>query len=445
VAKAMTGPSHPSAGELTDRVAGILLGRRAGRTWWVAFGISMALTLGLIAGIVVLLREGVGIWGNNMPVAWAFDITNYVWWIGIAMAGTFISAALYLTRQPWRAALARHAEAMTLFALLVSALFPVLHLGRPYFAYWIAPYPDKMDLWPQWRSALTWDFFAIGTYVLVSLLYFFGSLVPDAAAMRDRAKSRGAQVFHGLLALGWRGEAGEWRTHAAFSRWLAIVAVPLVFSVHSMVAFDFSEGLLPGWHSTVFPPFFVAGALFSGAAMVALLSLSLRRAYALEDIITADHLDKLGKLILAAGWVVTYGYAAEIYTAIYSGDPGEMTVVRDRTSGAFAWTFWFTIACNSVAIQPLWSRRVRRSPWALGIIAVLVLAGMWMERFMLIVTVLYHSGLSPAWGTFRPTLWDAVFLAGSMGLFALLFLLFVRLLPVLSLAELRKQVAGGPP
>lgn len=426
---------------LTDHVTGLLLRRRAGKVWWSVFAVALALTLALVAGIVVLLHEGVGIWGNNMPVAWAFDITNYVWWIGIAMAGTFISAALYLTSQPWRAALARHAEAMTLFALFVSSLFPVLHLGRPYFAYWIAPYPDKMGLWPQWRSALTWDFFAIGTYVIVSVIYFFVSLVPDAAAVRDRATTRGKQVFYALLAMGWRGEAREWRVHGQLSRLLAIIAVPLVFSVHSMVALDFSEGYLPGWHSTVFPPFFVAGALFSGTAMVALLSLPLRHGYGLRDVITDDHLDKLGKLLLAAGWVVIYGYASEIFLAFYRGAPDELAVMHNRMTGSYAWTFWLTMGCNVLAIQLLWSRRLRRSPWTLGAVSALVLVGMWMERFMLIVTVLYRSGLPPAWGSFHPSVWDFVFLFGSCGLFALLFLVFMRLLPVVSLAELRRARA----
>lgn len=431
---------------LTDRVTARVLRGHAGRGWWLAFALSAALTLGLIAGIVTLLREGVGIWGNNMPVAWAFDITNYVWWIGIAMAGTFISAALQLTRQPWRAALARHAEAMTLFALAVSALFPVLHLGRPWFAYWIAPYPDKMGLWSQWRSALTWDFFAIGTYVIVSLIYFFVSLVPDAAAVRDRATTRGRQVFYGLLAMGWRGEAREWAAHARLSTLLAVIAVPLVFSVHSMVALDFSEGLLPGWHSTLFPPFFVAGALFSGAAMVTLLSLPMRRYLDLADVITVDHLDKLARLLLAAGMVVTYGYATELIAALTGDDANEKLVALRRLHGDFAWTYWCTLAFNSVSIQLLWFRRMRRSPAVLAIVSLLVLAGMWLERFMLIVTVLYRGPLASTWGTFHPTFWDFMFLGGSCGLFALLFLIFVRVLPVVSIAELRRQLAreGGP-
>lgn len=431
-----------SAAAITDEITGIALRRHGGRGWWILFAVSLVLTAMLAVGIVVLLVRGVGIWGIDMPVAWSFAITNYVWWIGIGMAGTFISAALHLTRQAWRSALSRHAEAMTLCALAVSGLFPVLHLGRPWFAYWIMPYPDKMGLWPQWRSALTWDFFAIGTYVVVSALYFYVGQLPDLAAVRDRATTRGRQVFYALLALGWRGEAADWRRHATLARLLAALAVPLVFSVHSMVALDFSEGLLPGWHSTIFPPFFVAGALFSGIAMVILLSLSLRRAYGLGHYITDVHLDKLARLMLAAGCVVTYGYAAEVFTAYYGGDPFETAVIAHRLHGAYAWTFWSTVALNSVAIQALWWPAARRNRLVLVVVSVGVLAGMWLERFMLIVTSLYRDYLPSSWGMFYPTLWDIVFLLGSIGLFGLLFLLFVRWLPVLAIAELRRTEAS---
>jgi len=435
-------PAHTATpGEVTDIVTALVLSRPGGRAWKIATGVASLLTALLVAAIVVLLARGVGIWGVTMPVAWGFAIANYVWWIGIGMAGTFISAALYLTRQGWRSALNRFAEAMTVFALAVSGIFPVLHLGRPWFAYWLAPYPDRMGLWPQWRSALVWDFFAIGAYVIVSVIYFYVGLVPDFAAVRDRATSRGRQLIYGVLAMGWRGEALEWERHATLTRILAGLAVPLVFSVHSMVALDFSEGLLPGWHSTIFPPFFVAGALFSGAAMVILLAVLLRRAYALHEFITDEHLDKLAKMMLAVGWVVTYGYAAEIFTAYYGGDPYELAMQRHRMQGAYAWLFWATIACNSLSIQALWWPRMRTNPAALVIISLLVLIGMWLERFMLIVTSLYRDFLPSSWGMFYPTFWDAAFLAGSIGLFALLFLVFVRVVPVLSIAELRRHAA----
>jgi molybdopterin-containing oxidoreductase family membrane subunit len=435
-------PTHPATpAEVTDIVVGLVLTRAAGRAWKLGMAIASALTGLLVVSIVELLVRGTGIWGITMPVAWGFAITNYVWWIGIGMAGTFISAALYLTRQGWRSALNRHAEAMTVFALAVSGLFPVLHLGRPWFSYWLAPYPDRMGLWPQWRSALVWDFFAIATYVVASLVYFFVGLVPDLAAVRDRATTRGRQLFYGMLALGWRGEAWEWERHATLTRLLAAIAVPLVFSVHSMVALDFSEGLLPGWHSTIFPPFFVAGALFSGTAMVIVLSIPLRAAYRLEAFITDDHLDKLARLMLAVAWVVTYGYAAEIFTAYYGGDQYDIAMITNRMSGAYAWVFWTTIACNSIAVQAFWWPRMRRSPAALLIVSLLVLAGMWMERFMLIVTSLYRDYLPSSWGMFYPTIWDIAFLLGSIGLFALLFLVFVRVMPVLSIVELRRHAA----
>jgi molybdopterin-containing oxidoreductase family membrane subunit len=428
-----------TAAELTDLVTDRVLYRPAGRTWMCAVGVALALTALLVAATIVLLVKGVGIWGISMPVAWGFAITDYVWWIGIGMAGTFISAALYLARQGWRSALNRHAEAMTVFALAVSGIFPVLHLGRPWFAYWLAPYPDRMGLWPQWRSALVWDFFAIATYVVVSLLYFYTGLIPDLAAVRDRARTRATQVFYGLLALGWRGESRDWHRHTALTRMLAALAVPLVFSVHSMVALDFSEGLLPGWHSTIFPPFFVAGALFSGTAMVLLLSVPLRHGFGLQRIITEAHFDRLAKLMLAAGWVVTYGYVAEVFTAYYGGDRNDIAMIEHRFRGAYAWVFWTTIAFNSVAIQALWSKRVRASQTMLVVISVLVLAGMWLERFMLIVTSLYRDYLPSSWGMFYPTIWDFAFLIGSIGLFALLFLLFVRYFPFLSLVELRRE------
>lgn len=427
---------------ITDDVAAIAE-RRPARPWLLAFALALACTVLLGIGIAYLLRKGVGIWGINMPVAWAFAITDYVWWIAIGMAGTFISAALQLTRQSWRNSLNRYAEAMTVFAVAVSGLFPILHLGRPWFFYWLAPYPDRMGLWPQWRSSLLWDFFAILAYLIVSILYFYVGMIPDLASLRDRARTRGRQVFYGLLALGWRGEARHWQRFETLSLLLAALAVPLVFSVHSMVALDFSEGLLPGWHSSIFPPFFVAGALFSGFAMVLVLGIPLRRFYRLEAYITARHLDLLAKLLLAAGLFVDYSYLAEVFNAFYGGDPHEIALTLQRFGGAYAWVYWTTIGCNVLAIQALWSARVRARPLALFVIGLLVLLGMWMERLMLIVSSLYRSFLPSSWGMFYPTLWDFVFLLGSLGLFFTLFLLFVRWLPLLSMYELRKQVACG--
>ncbi|HET7360071.1 MAG TPA: NrfD/PsrC family molybdoenzyme membrane anchor subunit [Rhodanobacteraceae bacterium] len=423
---------------ITDRVSAIVLTRPTGIVWIGAFLLSLALTGLLAVGIGYLLVEGVGIWGLDIPVAWAFAITDYVWWIAIGMAGTFISGALYLTRQTWRTSINRYAEAMTVFAVAVSGLFPILHLGRPWFFYWLAPYPNRMGTWPQWRSSLEWDFFAVVAYLTVSIVYWYVGMIPDFGSLRDRASTRGRQVFYGLLALGWRGEARHWKRYDTLVLLLAALAVPLVFSVHSMVALDFSEGLLPGWHETVFPPFFIAGALFSGFAMVLVLGLPLRRSFGLQEFITERHIDNLAKVLLAAGLVVDYSYVEEIFNAFYSMDSYAVAMTMQRFVGAYAWVFWTTIACNVVAIQALWFPRVRRHHGALFGIGVLVLVGMWFERFLLIVGSLYHDFLPSSWGMFYPTFWDLAFLFGSIGLFFTLFLLFVRLLPMVSMFELRK-------
>lgn len=436
-----------SLASVTDQVSNIVLQRPTGRVWLLSLALALALTALLGAGIGYLLAKGVGIWGLDMPVAWAFAIADYVWWIAIGMAGTFISAALYLARQDWRTSLNRYAEAMTVFAVSVSGIFPILHLGRPWFFYWLAPYPDRMGLWPQWRSSLLWDFFAILAYLIVSILYFYVGLIPDLASLRDRARTRGKQVFYGLLALGWRGEARHWQRFETLSLLLAGLAVPLVFSVHSMVALDFSEALLPGWHSTIFPPFFVAGALFSGFAMVLVLGIPLRRFYGLGDFITERHIDNLAKMLLAAGLFVDYSYLSEIFIAFYGGDRYEIALTMQRFTGAYAWVFWTTIACNVVAIQALWWPRIRRHHGVLFVLGIVVLIGMWFERFMLIVSSLYRDFLPSSWGVFYPTFWDLAFLFGSIGLFFVLFLLFVRWLPLVSMFELRKLVHrhGGVP
>jgi len=422
-----------------DIVGSLALERRMGRGWAIAFAVAVALTVLLGVGIIVLLDRGVGIWGIDMPVAWAFAIADYVWWIAMGMAGTFISAALYLTRQGWRTALNRYAEAMTVFAVSVSGLFPILHLGRPWFFYWLAPYPNRMALWPQWRSSLLWDFFAISAYLMVSILYFYLGLLPDLAALRDRATTRGTRLFYGLLALGWRAEARQWDRFQTLSAMLAGLAVPLVFSVHSMVALDFSEGLLPGWHSTIFPPFFVAGALFSGFAMALVLAIALRSYFGLGSIITERHLDNLAKVLLATGLFVAYSYVCEVFFAFYSSDPHEIRLTLNRFQGSYAWTYWVTAVCNVGSIQLLWFPRMRANVIVLLAVSILVVVGMWMERFMLIVTSLYRDFLPSSWGMFYPTCWDFVFLFGSIGLFFALFLLFLRYLPMVSMFELRKS------
>jgi molybdopterin-containing oxidoreductase family membrane subunit len=429
-----------SMASLTAHTSDLVLERPAGRLWLACFAIALVLTGLLAAGIWRLLLKGVGIWGLDIPVAWAFAITNYVWWIAIGMGGTFISAALYLARQDWRSGLNRFAESMTVCAVSVSGIFPILHLGRPWFFYWLMPYPNRMGVWPQWRSSLLWDFFAIVAYLLVSLMYWYVGLLPDLATLRDRARTRWKQVTYGLFALGWRGDAGHWARHERLSLVLAGLSVPLVFSVHSMVALDFSEGLLPGWHSTLFPPFFIAGALFSGFAMALVLGIPLRRWYHLEAYITERHLDNLARLMLAAGLVVGYSYATELFTAFYSMDRFEIAEAKDRLVGAYAWMFWLIVGCNVVSIQALWSARVRRNRTALMVVGVLVLIGMWFERLLLILNSLYHGALPSSWGMFYPTFWDLAFLAGSIGLFFLLLLILLRWVPMLSMFELRKLI-----
>ncbi len=425
---------------VSDRISTIVLERPFRGRWLAGLAGALILTVGLALCIGWLLYRGVGIWGINIPVAWGFALCNYVWWIGIGMGGTFISGALYLARKDWRTSINRYAEAMTVFAVSVSGIFPILHLGRPWFFYWLFPYPDVMDVWPQWRSSLEWDFFAILAYLTVSILYWYVGMIPDLATLRDRAPTLARARFYGFLALGWRGEATQWRRFETLTLLLAGLAVPLVFSVHSMVALDFSEGLVPGWHTAIFPPFFVAGALFSGFAMVLVLGIPMRRALGLEAYITDRHLANMGKVMLAAGLVVDYSYLAEIFTAFYSMDRYEIALVVHRISGPYAWVFWATIACNVVAIQLLWLARVRRNAVALFVIALLVLIGMWLERFMLVITALYRDFIPSSWGMFYPTFWDIAFLLCSVGLFFAMFLLFVRLLPVASMFELRKLV-----
>lgn len=427
--------SHTS---ISERVSGMVLQRGFGPRWPLTVAMAVALAMLLMFGIGWLLAFGVGIWGLNIPVAWGFAITNYVWWIAIGMGGTFISAALYLLRKDWRTSLNRYAEAMTVFAVSVSGIFPILHLGRPWFFYWLFPYPDVMNVWPQWRSALEWDFFAILAYLIVSVVYWYAGMIPDFATLRDRAGQSGPARLYGLLALGWRGEARHWQRFESLSLLLAGLAVPLVFSVHSMVALDFSEGVLPGWHSTLFPPFFVAGALFSGFAMVLALGIPMRDWLRLQPYITETHLVNLAKMLLAVGLVVDYSYAAELFDAFFSGDQYEIALVVHRLTGPYAWAYWGTILFNVLQIQLLWLDRVRRSPTALMIISVGILVGMWLERFMLIITSLYQDFLPSSWGMFYPTFWDIAFLIGSMGLFFVLYLLFVRVAPVVSMFELRK-------
>ncbi len=376
---------------VTRRISAVVLDLPPGWRWMMSLAVALLFSAVLLVGICWLLYKGVGIWGLNIPVAWAFAITDYVWWIAIGMGGTFVSAAMYVTRQPWRGAINRLAESMTVFAVAVSGIFPILHLGRPWFFYWLFPYPDKMNVWPQWRSSLEWDFYAIIAYLVVSVLFLYVGMIPDLATLRDRATTRARAMFYGLFALGWRGEAQHWQRMESVTLMLAGLSVPLVFSVHSMVALDFSEALLPGWHSTIFPPFFIAGALFSGFAMVLVLALPVRRLFGLQAYLNDRHIVNVAKLMLAAGLWVDYSYAAEIFTAFYSMDKYEVAMELNRFFGPYAWVFWSTMVFNVLQIQLLWFERVRRNHVAVFVIALGVLYGMWLERFMLIVSSLYED------------------------------------------------------
>ena len=427
---------------VTDKISSIVLTRRTPVAWLLGAALASGLVLMLLVSVTVLFARGVGIWGINMPVAWGFAITNFVWWVGIGHAGTLISAILLLLHQKWRNSINRFAEAMTLFAVACAGLFPLLHLGRPWVFYWLFPYPDTMRLWPQFRSPLVWDVFAVSTYATVSFMFWFVGLLPDLAAMRDQARHPLARIFYGILAMGWRGSARHWRNYESAYLILAGLATPLVISVHTVVSLDFAATMLTGWHSTIFPPFFVAGAIFSGFAMVLTLTIPLRAFYGLEDYITARHLENMAKVMLAMGLFVTYSYLVEAFTGWYSGDVFELALLRHRATGPYAPLYWLSILCNAGVPQALWSERVRNNPWLLFAISIAVNVGMWLERYIIIVASLSQDFLPSSWGMFHPTVWDLATYAGSIGLFLLLLLLFVRFLPMISIFETREIIAG---
>ncbi len=386
----------------------------------------------------MLFTYGVGVWGNNIPVNWGFPIANYVWFLGIGHAGTLISALLLLTGTGRRNVLNRFAESMTLFSVICAGLYPILHLGRPWLFYWTAPYPSTMQVWPQFKSPLAWDFFAVLIYLIVSAIFWYIGAIPDFASVRDRATTRPAQVFYGLLALGWRGSARHWARWRQAYRLTAALAVPLVFAVTASYALLFAAGPVPGWASTIYPPYFFAGAVFSGFAVVAMIAVILRHALGLGALLTESHLDLIGKLLLATGLMTAYGYLAEAFTALYSGDSFELNTLMDRLGGMYAWSYWGAVIANFVPLQLLWFARVRQHPIALGLIGLSVTIGMWLERYMLLVSSLYRDWLVSSWGSFHATFWDWSLFAGMIGVFLVPFLLFVRFLPVISVFEIRE-------
>jgi molybdopterin-containing oxidoreductase family membrane subunit len=425
---------------VTETVSGPILHPPWPRLWLAGFAGAFVVTLGLFAAIGWLFIRGVGIWGINIPVAWGFAIVNFVWWIGIGHAGTFISAILLLLHQTWRTSINRFTEAMTLFAVACAALYPVLHLGRPIYAYWLLPYPDTMGLWPQFRSPLVWDVFAVSTYATVSLVYWYVGLLPDLATMRDRAASTVGRRGYGILALGWRGDARHWAHHEKLYLILAGLATPLVVSVHSIVGMDFAIAILPGWHSTIFPPYFVGGAIFSGFAMVLTLVIPVRALFRMEGLITLRHLELMALVVLTTGWIVTYGYFSEFFTAWWSGDEFERFVQANRALGPYAPAFWLMLTCNVLIPNLFWSRRLRRSVPVLFGVAILVNVGMWLERFVIVVTSLHRDFVPSSWGMYIPTFWDWSTFIGTIGFFLALLFLFLRLLPAISMSEMRGLV-----
>jgi molybdopterin-containing oxidoreductase family membrane subunit len=428
---------------VSAKVGGIVLESKHPPFWWISFGIGFLLLTGLLYGITVLFAIGVGIWGINIPVAWGFAIVNFVWWIGIGHAGTLISAILLLLIQKWRNSINRLAEAMTLFAVGCAALFPLLHLGRPWVFYWILPYPNTMGLWPQFRSALVWDLFAVGTYFTVSLIFWFTGLVPDLATLRDRARNRFSRVVFGILSFGWRGSAVHWNNYQTVYLILAGLSTPLVLSVHSVVSLDFASAIVPGWHTTIFPPFFVAGAVYSGFAMVLNILIPLRYFYRLHELVTPRHLNNMGNVMLTTGLMVAYGYVLETFFAWYSGDIFEQYEVINRTIGPYGPVYWALILANVLIPQLLWSRWIRTNPIPLFLVALSVNLGMWLERFVIVIVSLHRDFLPSSWGIFAPTGWDWLVLFGSLGLFFSLIFLFVRFFPMISMFEVREMIASG--
>ena len=432
-------PGHTLA-TVTDKISSIVLGRGTTKGWMIGFAIALALLMMFNIAVTYLLIKGVGIWGINIPIGWGFAIVNFVWWIGIGHAGTLISAILLLLHQKWRTSINRFAEAMTLFAVACAGTFPLLHMGRPWLFFWLMPYPNPMWMWPQFRSPLVWDVFAVSTYATVSLLFWFVGLIPDLATLRDRARNRATKIVYGILAMGWRGSAVHWTRYEVASLLLAGLATPLVVSVHTVVSWDFAVAIVPGWHTTIFPPYFVAGAIYSGFAMVMTLAIPIRKFYHLEDMVTMRHLDNMAKVMLATGMIVAYGYMMETFMAFYGGDPFDRYLVVNRMTGQYAVVYWSLIACNIIIPQAMWSRKVRASVPALFAISLVVNTGMWLERFVIVVISLTRDFVPSIWHTYYPTKWDWMTYIGTFGLFFTLFLLFVRFLPMISIVEMRSLV-----
>ncbi|QDT94071.1 NrfD/PsrC family molybdoenzyme membrane anchor subunit [Gimesia algae] len=410
---------------------------KAPKAWYIALGFSASL-VGMLFGLVgYLIITGVGVWGNRSPVFWGWPIVNFVFWVGIGHAGTLISAILFLFRQDWRTGINRAAEAMTIFAVVCAGLFPGIHIGRVWLAYWLFPIPNQMSMWPNFRSPLLWDVFAVSTYATVSLLFWYMGMIPDLATLRDRATGKIQQFAYGLFSLGWNGSSRHWHRYERAYLLLAALAAPLVLSVHTIVSFDFAVSQLPGWHTTIFPPYFVAGAVFSGFAMVLTLMIPARSICGIKDLLTDRHLENMTKVIIATGSMVGYAYAMEFFIAWYGGNGYETFAFINRAFGPYAWAYWIMVTCNVISPQLFWFKKIRTTPWMIFVVCIFVNIGMWFERFVITVTSLSRDFLPSSWGYFKPTIVDVLMLIGSFGLFMTLFLLFCKFMPMVAMAEVK--------
>ena len=429
---------------ITEKISSIAENKTP-KMWFVLFGAASSLAIMMFGLIGYLVWEGVGVWGVMIPVGWGWAIVNFVFWVGIGHAGTLISAVLFLFRQKWRTSINRFAEAMTLFAVICALIFPGIHVGRIWVAYFMAPVPNQMGMWPNFRSPLIWDFFAVGTYFTVSLMFWYVGLIPDLASLRDRAKNRIRKIFFGITSLGWRGGNRQWKHYELAYLLLAGLSTPLVLSVHSVVSTDFATAVIPGWHSTIFPPYFVAGAIFSGFAMVMTLALVARKIYGLENIITLRHLENMNKIILVTGMMVGYSYAMEFFIAWYSGNPYEKFTFINRAFGPYAWAYWIMISCNVIVPQIFWSKKLRTSIPVMFVASIFVNIGMWFERFVIVVSSLANDFLPSSWDYYKPTFVDVGTFIGTFGLFFALFLLFIRFLPIIAMSEVKGVLPQADP
>ncbi len=430
-------PGHTNT-TVTEKITSVILTKELPpKAWLMTAPLAFGLAGLVLLTIVMLLVVGIGVWGVMIPVGWGMDILCFVWWIGIGHAGTLISAILLLLKQKWRMSISRFAEAMTIFAVMCAGLYPLFHTGRPWRAFYLFPYPNTMALWPQFRSPLVWDVFAVSTYATVSMLFWYVGMIPDLATMRDKAKNAILKLVYGFLSLGWRGSAAHWGRYETACLLLAGLATPLVVSVHTIVSFDFAVSVIPGWHTTIFPPYFVAGAIYSGFAMVLTLVIPIRAIFGMKDFITEHHLNNMSKVMLATGLIVAYGYFMEVFMSFYSGSKYEIFMILNRAGGYYKYYYWALIFCNVMTPQLLWFRQVRLNTFLLFIISIIVNIGMWLERFVIIVVSLHRDFLPSSWGEYHPTVWDWAMFTGTIGMFLSLVLLFVKALPMISIFEMK--------